>query len=163
MFKRIAPLVALAVTACTTPQGYPSLALRPIETRSDDVETPTPAPVVADAALDQKIAALSGTLATNDAAFSAGAVKADAAIKVPGAQAIGSDAWVGAQASIADLGVLRGDTLGLMTDLEEMAGDRGVAGLQPYPSLDAALARARGQLDAQDKRIAAIKATLGEK
>lgn len=162
MFKRIAPFAALAVAACTTPGAYPSLALRPIETRSDDVVAPPPAAVVADPALDQKIATLTGTLAGNDAAFATGAVKAESAAKVPGAQSVGSDPWVGAQAAIADLGVLRGDTLGMMTDLEEMVGDRGVAGLPPYPSLDAALARARAQLDMQEKKIAAIKAILGE-
>lgn len=163
MFKRIAPFAAIMLAACTTPGEYPSLALRPIETRTDDVVAPAPAPVVADPALDQKIATLTGTLASNDAAFAAGAVKAEAAAKVPGAQAIGSDAWVGAQAAIAELGVLRGDTLGLMTDLEELSGDRGAAGLAPYPALDIALAKARTQLDAQEKRIAAIKAILGEK
>ncbi len=163
MFKRIVPLAALSLAACATSDAYPSLALRPIELRGDAVAAPAPAPVAPDPALDQKIAALSGQLATNDAAFTAGTAKAEAAIKVPGAQAIGSDAWVGAQASIADLGVLRGDTLGYQTDLEQLAGDREAAGLPPYPTLDTLLTQARGQLEAQDKKIAAIKLALGEK
>jgi len=163
MLKPIALLAVLSLAACTTPGQYPSLAQRPIETRSDDVVAPPPAPLVADPVLDQKIATATAALAGNDAAFTAGTAKAQAAIKVPGAQAIGSDPWVGAQAAIADLGVLRGDTLGLMTDLEQMSSDRDASGQPPYPSLNAAYAKAKAQLDAQDKTLAAIKAALGEK
>lgn len=164
MFKPFALVLILLTAGCAEAQGkYPSLALRPIESRSDaEVDTP-PAPLVADPALDQKIATLTTALATNDTDFTAGAAKAEAAARKPGSQSVGSDAWVAAQAALADIDALRADTLGIQVDLERAATDRGEAGAPPYPTLDDARAKAQAQLDAQVARMDAIKAILGEK
>jgi hypothetical protein len=164
MSKRIAMFLALGLVGCTeAPGAYPSLALRPIESRSDaepEVATPVAAP---DAELDKKIAAIDAKLGASEAAFSASAATAEAAARAPAAQAVGSNEWVRAESALADLDSLRVDTLGAVTDLDQLTSERGVAGDPPYPALQAALAKAQAQLDVQQKKIAAIKAILGEK
>jgi hypothetical protein len=163
--KRSTVLVlALFAAGCAASSDkYPSLAPRPIESRSDAV-TPVPTPVATpDAALDQQIAAMTAKLAQIDRDFSTTAAQADTAAKARGAQAVGSDQWVAAQSTLAELDGLRGDTLGLASDVERMTADRGTAGDPPYPALDGLLGKAQAQVDAEVARIAAIKAILGEK
>ena len=166
MSTRIALPIALALglVGCTeTPGGYPSLALRPIESRSDaepEMATPVAAP---DAALDKRIAAIGAKLAASEAAFSASAATAETAARSPAAQAVGSNEWVRAESALADLDSLRVDTLSAITDLDQLTSERGVAGDPPYPALDDARAKAQAQLETQQTKIAAIKAILGEK
>jgi hypothetical protein len=164
MQKRIALLLVLGLAGCTeAPGAYPSLALRPIESRTDaepEVVTPVATP---DPALDRKIAAIGAKLSASDAAFSASAATAETAARVPAAQAVGSNEWVRAESALADLDSLRADTLGAVTDIDQLTAERGVAGDPPYPALDDARARAQAQLGAQQAKIAAIKAILGEK
>ena len=157
-------LIALSAAGCAqSTDRYPSLALRPIETRSDaEVVTPVAA-ATPDVALDAQIATMSANLAKLDADFTASAAKADTAAKARGALATGSDQWLTAQSSVATLEGLRGDTLGTVSDLERMVTDRGAGGQPPYPALDALRAKAQDMLDREITRIAAIKARLGEK
>lgn len=163
--KRFAALlIVLPATGCAeTNDKYPSLALRPIETRSD-AETVTPMPeATPDAALDAQLTAMTAKLAQLDTDFTATAAKADAAAKARGAQATGSDQWLAAQGSLAELEGLRGDALGMIADIEKMVTDRGEAGQPFYPALDSLRAKAQDQLDRETATIAAIKASLGEK
>jgi hypothetical protein len=164
MKRSAALLLVLSAAGCAqSTDKYPSLALRPIETRSE-AETVTPLPeATPDAALEAQIAAVAAKLAQLGTDFTAGAAKADAAARARGAQATGSDQWLAAQSSLAEIEGLRGDMLGAVTDVERMVTDRGEAGQPPYPALDALRLRAQGQLDAATARIAAIKASLGEK
>lgn len=164
MSKRTAILLMLGLVGCTEAPGtYPSLALRPIESRSDaepEVVTPVAEP---DPELDKKIAAIVAKLGASEAAFAASAATAESATRSPAAQAVGSDEWVRAESALADLDSLRVDTLGAVTDLDQLAGERGVTGDPPYPALDEARAKAQAQLEAQQAKVAAIKAVLGEK
>ena len=157
-------LIALSATGCAqSTDKYPSLALRPIETRS---EAEPVAPVVKetpDAALDARITASTAKLAQIDADFTTLAAKADAAARAKGAMATGSDQWLAAQEALAELEGLHGDTQGMVSDLEQMVTDRGIAGQPPYPTLDALHARARDQLNREIAKVAAVKALLGEK
>ena len=154
----------LAATACAQDtRKYPSLALRPIETRSDDEPAAIPAPPAADRALDAQLATMTAAVAKNTADFAAAAGKAERATRVRGALTIGSEAWLAGQAALADLEALHGDLLGLVGDFERLATDRGQAGKPPYPALDGGQAAAQAQLDVQTARITAIKASLGEK
>lgn len=164
MSKRIAILLTLGLVGCTEAPGvYPSLALRPIESRSDaEPEVVTPV-VTPDPGLDKKIAAIGAKLGASEAAFAASAATAESAARSPAAQAVGSNEWVRAESALADLDSLRVDTLGAVTDLDQLTSERGVAGDPPYPALDDARAKAQAQLEAQQKKIAAIKAILGEK
>ncbi|MBS0478635.1 MAG: hypothetical protein JSR79_04975 [Proteobacteria bacterium] len=163
--KRCAALlfVLFAAGCAQSTDKYPSLALRPIEMRSD-AETVTPVPqATPDATLDAQLATLTAKLAQIDNDFMAGAAKADAAAKAKGAQAIGSDQWLSAQGSLVELEELRGDTLGMIADIERMITDRGEANLPPYPALDELRARAQAQLDGEVQNIAAIKGQSGAK
>ena len=164
MSKRIAMFLALGLVGCTETQGvYPSLALRPIESRSDaepEVVTPVASP---DAELDKKIAAIGAKLGASEAAFAASAATAESAARSPAAQAVGSNEWVRAESALADLDSLRVDTLGAVTDIDQLTSERGVTGDPPYPALEDARAKAQAQLDAQQTKIGAIKAILGEK
>jgi hypothetical protein len=164
MIRLTALLVVLLAAGCAeATDKYPSLALRPIESRSDD-ETVTPiAPATPDAALDAQLTALSTKLAKIDADFATISVRADTAARSRGAQAVGSDQWLAAQSALAELDGLRGDTLGTVGDLEQMVTGRGQASLPPYPSLDALHDKAQNQADAETAKVAAIKASLGEK
>jgi hypothetical protein len=165
MNRSIVLVLAFVTTGCLeATDKYPSLAQRPIETRSDAEPEAAPAAAPApDAALDAKVAGYDATIAKNASDFTAAAARADTAAKAPGAQAVGSDTWVGAQAALAEIESLRGDMLGTLTDLEKLATDRGEASVAPYPALDAARARAQTQLDLELTKIASIKALLGEK
>jgi hypothetical protein len=150
MQKPIALLLALGLAACTeAPGAYPSLALRPIESRSNaepEVVTPVAAP---DAELDKKIATIGTKLSASEAAFAASAATAETAARTPAAQAVGSNEWVRAESAV--------------TDLDQLSAERGVAGDPVYPALEDTRTKAQAQLDAQQTRIAAIKAILGEK
>lgn len=157
-------LIALAAAGCAQQTDkYPSLALRPIESRSDAEPVAPVVEATPDAALDAQIATLAGKLAQIDNDFVARVAKADTAAKAKGALATGSDQWLAAQSLLAELEGLRGDTLGLVADLEKMVTDRGTAGQPPYPRLDELHAKAQAQLDGEIEEIAAIKAQLGEK
>ncbi|QDZ07292.1 hypothetical protein FPZ24_07215 [Sphingomonas panacisoli] len=159
----VLPLILLAAGCAQSTDKYPSLALRPIESRSE-AETVAPVPeATPDAALDAQLATMRSKLAQIDADFVATAAKADAAAKARGAQATGSDQWLAAQSLLAELEGLRGDTLGMVTDFEKLITDRGEANQPPYPALDELRAKAQAQVDGEIEKIAAIKAQLGEK
>jgi hypothetical protein len=166
--RSLAPFLLTAVllaTACTEARGvYPSLALRPIESRSDaEPVAPPPGPVAADPALDTQIATAMAAVDKAHAAYATAADKAESAAGKPGSQLVGSDSWVGAQAALADLDAQRSETLTASSSLEQLITGRGVAGEPPYPPLDDAYAKAQAVADAEVKRTAAIKARLGEK
>jgi hypothetical protein len=164
MIRNAALLIVLLAAGCAeATEKYPSLALRPIESRPE-AETVTPVPEAApDPALDAQLATLTAKLAQIDTDFAAVAARANAAARARGAQAVGSDQWLAAQTALAEIDGLRGDTLGAVSDLERSATMRGEAGQPPYPALDALRARAQDQLDTETAKIAAIKALLGEK
>jgi hypothetical protein len=164
MIRRSLLLIVLLTAGCVeATDKYPSLAARPIESRSD-AETVTPAPDAApDAALDAQVTTIGAQLAKIDTDFTAVAVRADTAARSRGAQAIGSDQWLAAQSALAEMDGLHGDSLGIVSDVERLVTDRGDAALPPYPSLDALRGKAQDQADAEAAKVAAIKALLGEK
>ncbi|WP_299424191.1 hypothetical protein [Sphingomonas bacterium] len=163
MIRRSLFLVVLLAAGCAAADKYPSLALRPIESRSDDEVVTPVAAATPDAALDAQLGTVSAKLAKIDTDFAAISARADTAAKAPGAQAVGSDQWLAAQSALAEMDGLGGDTLGTVSDLEQMTTARGEAGQPPYPALDALRARAQDQADAETAKVAAIKALLGEK
>lgn len=153
------PLLALA--ACTTSdKQYPSLLPRPIETQS--MAEPASADPVAkpDATLDSKIAEIVATLNRSAGDFTASAQKAEAAVAVARGMAQGTDPWLNAQTALAELGSKRAPLLAAQSELDELAIERGKAGQPPYPSLDAAVARADTLANAQAARIASLEAAL---
>ncbi|HSX53921.1 MAG TPA: hypothetical protein VLG14_01360 [Sphingomonas sp.] len=147
--------------ACTTPNGeYPSLLPRPIESR-DDAEPVRPDPVAApDSALDTRIA--QKRAAAEDAAkrFQAAAVTAESRVAVARGVPMGSESWVAAQTALADLDAIRGETVELVTDLEEVASARALAGTPVYPALNAAIDAIARQALTQADRAKALEDAL---
>ncbi|WP_447724262.1 hypothetical protein [Sphingomonas koreensis] len=134
----VLPMGMLA--ACTTTEGgYPSLLPRPIESR-DDAEPVRPDPVaVPDSALDARIAQKREAASAAAKRFQAAAITAESRVAVARGVPIGQEAWVAAQTALADLDAIRGETVQLVTDLEEEASARALAGTPAYPTLNAAI------------------------
>jgi hypothetical protein len=155
------PALLLALAGCTqSPDAYPSLLPRPIESQSF-VEPERPAVVAApDAALDARIAKATAGLQTGSQRFATAAQVAEAKVAVARGVAEGSDAWLEAQTAISDLETLRAPTLAMLAALETMAGERGQAGQPAYPALDSAVAAANAMATAQGDRIHALEAAL---
>jgi len=143
--RRTIFLAALAIpmglpAACTTTDGgYPSLLPRPIEGR-DDAEPVRPDPVaLPDSALDARIAGKREAAASAAKRFQAAAITAESRVVVARGVPAGSEAWVAAQSALADLDAIRGETVQLVTDLEQEASARAQAGSPAYPALNAAI------------------------
>jgi len=159
-------LTALALpigllAACTTPDGgYPSLLPRPIESR-DDAEPVRPDPVATpDSSLDARIAQRREAAAAATKRFQAAAITAESRVAVARGVAAGSEAWVAAQTALADLDAIRGETVQLVTDLEQEASARALAGTPAYPALNAAIDEIARQALTQADRTKALEAAL---
>ena len=154
-------IAAIALTGCTqSATRYPSLLPRAAESQSL-AEPVRPAPVAApDPALDKRVGDMIAQLDAMAAAFNQGAQTAEAKIAVARGLPEGSEPWLDAQAALADLDTLRAPLLTLLSDLEELAIERGTAGLVPYPALEAAVARAEALSTAQQDRSGALEAAL---
>lgn len=155
----IVPIGMLA--ACTTTdEGYPSLLPRPIETR-DDTEPARPDPVAApDSALDTRIAQKRTAAADAAKRFQVAAIAAESRVAVARGVAVGSEAWVAAQTALADLDAVRGETVELVTALEQEAAARAQAGTPAYPALDAAIDEIAARAVAQAERAKALEDAL---
>jgi hypothetical protein len=156
-------LAAIALAGCTQtkdPTHYPSLLPRPIEGQSF-AEPVRPAPVATpDTALDSQIAALRGRLQQAGSRFSGAAQEAEARVAVARGLPEGSEKWLDAQTALATLGGMRAPAAAALSELEELALNRGVAGQPPYRALDEAVEAARTQVEAQDDRIGGLEAAL---
>lgn len=154
-------IAAVALAGCTqSATRYPSLLPRAAESQSLD-EPVRPVPVATpDAALDKKIAELTAQLDGVATAFNAGAQDAEAKIAVARGLPEDSERWLDAQAALSTLDTLRAPVLTVLSDLEELAIERGTAGLPPYPALDAAVARAEALSTTQQDRSGALEAAL---
>ncbi|WBH16227.1 hypothetical protein [Sphingomonas radiodurans] len=164
MLLRSLPALSIAVlslTACAGREAYPSLLPRTAETRTfDEPAAPPPAAVVADPALDARIATAERMLSERAAAFDAAAARAARQVTAAGRSPAGSEAWLDAQVALAELDTLRSSTQELVTDLEEVAAERATALTPDYPALDAAIERVRVAAAAQVARIAALQGAL---
>ena len=143
--RRTIYLAALALpmgllAACTTTDGgYPSLLPRPIESR-DDAEPARPDPVaLPDSLLDARINRQREAAADAAKRFQAATLTAESRVAVARGVPTGSEAWVAAQSALADLDSIRGETVQLVTELEQEASARAQAGTPAYPALNAAI------------------------
>ena len=154
-------LVAVSLAGCTVANdGYPSLLPRPIESR-DDAEPVRPDPVaVPDAALDARIAEKRTAAASAAKRFQEAAIVAESRVAVARGVVEGSEAWVAAQTALAELDSIRGETVQLVSDLEEEASKRAQAGTPAYPALDAAITEIGGMATSQAERTKALEAAL---
>lgn len=149
------------LAACTAADGgYPSLLPRPIESR-DEAEPVHPDPVATpDSALDARIAQKRAAAADAGKRFQAAAITAESRVAVARGVAQGSDAWVAAQTALADLDAVRGETVELVTALEQEASARAQSGTPAYPALDAAIAEIGALATTQAERSKALEDAL---
>ena len=130
-------------------RDYPSLAPRAVEQRGFAEPQAKPEPVQADPALDTRIVEMGQSLSNLAAAFDRTAAVADAAARRAHGQAVGSDAWLDAQARLAELDDHRAQTSSLVTDIDQMIADRAATLAPVYAPLaelrDAAVAEAARQ------------------
>lgn len=154
-------LATIPLAGCTVANdGYPSLLPRPIESR-DEAEPVRPDPVaMPDAALDTRIAQRREAAATAARRFQEAAIAAESRIAVARGVAVGSEAWIAAQSALAELDSIRGETVQLVSDLEEEASQRAQAGTPAYPALDAAIAEIGGMATSQAERAKALEDAL---
>jgi len=139
---------------------FPSLLPRPIESRSDAVQTPPPSVATPDPALDARLIELRGALDDAGRAFDTGYIRADRLANAARGSSAGSDAWLDAQIALAELDVLRTDTRLRIADLEQLTIDRALELAPDYPTLTALIEAAKAQEAEQDKRIASVEARL---
>ena len=143
-------LPLLLLTGCAgAVANVPSLLPRPIESRSDDEPVVTPAPAVADPALDHQIAERVAAFETAAQAFAASETSTEALVARAGSAPEGSDAWLNAQTAVSVLGNVRAATDAAVADLEALGIARSEVGA--YPALDAAIARASAEADRENE------------
>jgi len=163
MFRALLSALALTLTAgCTRDDvAYPSLAHRTAEDRGfAEPEAPPPVPITADPKLDTAIAEIGDRLTAAGKAFDAGAARARSlAARARGARS-GSEAWIAAQVSLAELDSARADTSAAATDANQLALDRAAAQGGDYPALTALNGRAQTLLKAQGATITELNAGL---
>ena len=159
---KAALLILPFLAACVRDDAsYPSLAERPAEKRGfAEPEAAPPAPVVADPALDARIAALRRTLETIASGSDRDAARAEAAAGRAGARTVGSDAWLDAQTALAGLDDWRAQAAETASDVEQLAGERAAALAPPYPALENLQRDAAAQVTRLDTRIRAAAARL---
>jgi hypothetical protein len=140
---------------------YPSLLPRPIESRSDaEPAVAPPAPVVADPALDGKLADYAASLDKTEKAFAPAADHAEALARAAHGDAVGSDHWLDAQTALAQLDTYRSDLSAMLTDVEQIAIDRAAAGQPDYPAVEELRDKVKTAFDAETARITAIQDML---
>ncbi|MDG5487466.1 hypothetical protein NYR55_02350 [Sphingomonas sp. BGYR3] len=160
----IAALSAAAMLAgCGIPrQDYPSLLPRPVENGMAGRPTPVQpvAAPVGDPALDAAIANAAASRASVEQAFDTALKTTERAVAAARGSAPGSDRWLSAQLALGQLDLNRDALSAVVIDLDRLASDRGIEGLDAYPPLTAALDAAREALAARRARIAALEEQL---
>ena len=163
MNRPILLMLLLALSGCASPTArYPSLLPRAIELRDDSEPVRAVADAAPDAALDAKIAELQVALAESSATFTAARTRADPLTEAAHGAAIGSDAWLNAQAALSGLDGARAETLAALADFDRLAIDRAQAGLTPYPKLTMALEAGSAQAERQAASITALQRQVPE-
>lgn len=157
-------LAALLLPGCAADlSGYPSLAPRAAEREGfAEPAAPPPPPVVADPALDARIAAAERDAAAAQRRFDAAFTRAAAQVRAARGARAGSDAWLDAQTAVATLDTERADYRNAFAALEDLAAQRAQALEAPYPALDAAVERARAAAGEQTRRIDDLAGQLAQ-
>lgn len=153
-------IIPLFLAGCaSTVANAPSLLPRPIETMGTAEPAPPPA-ATPDATLDAAITRLGAVFDGKIRAFTVAADAAAAQVASGGHALEGSDAWLDAQARIAELGQVQAEGAAAIAELEALAIERASDGKPPYPALDARIAAAQVELDRSSARLESIKARV---
>ncbi len=159
----LAPLLlSLACAGCARDAGpYPSLSPRAVEKLGfDEPDAPPPARIVADPDLDVDVAAAGARRDKASADFTRALVGVERSARAARGAAVGSEAWLTAQTALAELDGLRAEVSEVLAGLDERAVERAATLAPDYPSLEAARARLRDELERQATAIARIGSGL---
>ena len=162
--KFVAPVLALAVTACAaTTAGEPSLARRPAE--AIDPRLPVTNPIAtdpADPALVQRVGELVGQARAAASAFNEAEPRVRALAAAAGPAQ--GESWITAQLALSDLQRLRGPAVAAAADLDAMRSVQAQSGTLPLASdlalVEQAAAELRDINAALSERYDAIAASL---
>lgn len=163
MMRTLPPLACLLLLAACARDAaagdYPSLARRPVEELgfAEPALPPAP-PLTADPALDARIAAMRGRLDAIAAGFARDAVTAERLGRAARGVAVGGEAWLTAQSSLAQLDDWRAQVTGLASEADTLAADRAARLAPAYPALAAASDSIRSEGDRQTETIRRIQA-----
>lgn len=160
--KLLPAILAVALAGCARDEtAYPSLAPRAAERQgfAEPAVTP-PAPLVADPALDARLAEIGGRLDAVAKGYDADAARAERAAGVAGARTVGSEAWIAAQTALAALDDWRAQAGGIAVELADLARERAGTVGTPYPALETLRTRAEAEAARQAAGIATLGARL---
>jgi len=135
-----APMMpAILMAGCAAPDMQsPSLAPRAIEQRSEEVQTPPPAPPApASAELAADLMRLLDQARGGDRAFAAALPVTERAVAAARNAAVSSESWVAAQQALSNLDTVRAPTASALAELDSLfialantaAGDASVGGV----------------------------------
>ena len=161
-FTRSLVLLSLLLGACSRDAtSYPSLAKRPVEAMDfADPPAPPEQPIVADPALDARIAALQTRLRSVASGFDADATKADRLARAAGARTVGSDAWLDAQTALAGLDDWRAQATAVAADAEAAGAERAATLAPAYPALETLQQAATVETGREGAAIERLQAAL---
>ncbi|HEX8554330.1 MAG TPA: hypothetical protein VF695_06450 [Sphingomonas sp.] len=151
-------LVLLGGCAGTSTTPTPSLAPRAAEKLGFGEPEQVVVPVTADPVLDARVAALRTRLAMIAAGFDRDAAAAERAARVGAARSAGSEAWLNAQAALAQLDDWRAQASSVVTEADEAAVERAAALLGDYPGLESFATAARAEAARQSAAITRLQA-----
>lgn len=154
-------LAALSLAGCAAEQSrYPSLAPRATEKIGFAEPVVKASPMVADPALDAKLAALSVRLVAITKGFADDAAKADKAAGDASGQQAGSERWIAAQTALASLDDWRAQASAIITDVEQLAIDRAATLAPDYPGIADLRDRTQTEVARETATIARLSASL---
>jgi len=167
---RLSSLLLLPLAACAAGDraDFPSLAERPVERRSDEIETPPPAPPApADAALAAELARLLADARRGEADFASALPAVERAVSAAARAAPSSEAWVAAQAQLSALDSARAPTAAALSALDSrfvdmaagVASNTAVGGLA---ETEAARAEVEGLYNRQIERLQTLRTRLAQ-
>jgi hypothetical protein len=113
----------LVLSGCAQQDGaFPSLAPRPIESRSADPVAPTPVPADtgADPALAATLARLASDLAAAERGFADALPAATRAVGAASGAAVGSEPWVAAQQMVTVLEAAHGPAVSALAEIDSL-------------------------------------------
>jgi type IV pilus biogenesis protein CpaD/CtpE len=157
----LAAAIAMLAGCARDNDKFPSLAPRPIEKLRFAEPDPTPpAPVEADPVLDATLATIATRLDGVTKGFAVDAAKTEAATRAAKGKAVGSDAWLDAQAALAGLDDWRAQVSSIVTDIDQLASDRAAALAPEYPTMAPLRARGQTEVDHESETILRLQALL---
>lgn len=164
----LASSLTLLLSACSTGDGYPSLARRPFETAVPVSSTPlAPQETLApDADLPTRIESLRSQAQAGMAAFDAHYGQAAERVRAGAAAQVGSENWVVGEVAIARLEQERSPAMVALASLDSLYAERmkAVANGDAAPSEVTAIEAARAPIltavETQHARIETLKAML---